>query len=127
MNTTTIIPTQDFLIADLSDSYYDKLVIARHHESRAGGIEHHIPDSFNGRIIIDWLTCLGTRNKERFLEAQIVQGQICPNSLVHVMPTIKDDIRVLSNRTLVNHSPDSLEASILTIIEKKMLKKGFSI
>lgn len=127
MNTTTIIPTQDFIIADLSDSYYDKLVIARHHDSRIGGIGHHISDSFNGQIIIDWLTCLGTRNKERFLEAHIVQGKICPNSLVHVMPMIMEDIRVLSNRTLVNHSPDSLEASILTIIEKRMLKKGFSI
>ncbi|MEK4529788.1 type II toxin-antitoxin system RnlB family antitoxin [Paenibacillus sp. FSL H8-0104] len=127
MHTTTIIPTQDFLISDLSGGHYDKLVIGRHSESRILGIKHHMPEGFTGRIIIDRVTLLGTKNNERFLELQIVEGKIDPDSLTYVKLKLKDDIRVLSNRTLVHHSPDSLEASVLTIIEKKMLLKGLSI
>lgn len=127
MHTTTIIPTQDFLISDLSDSHYEKLVIGRHSESRIGGIKHHMPEGFTGRIIIDWMTSLGTKNNERFLELQIVEGKIDPDSLAYVKLKLNDDIRILSNRTLVHHSPESLEASVLTLIEKKMLRKGLSI
>ncbi|MEW4425965.1 type II toxin-antitoxin system RnlB family antitoxin [Paenibacillus pabuli] len=127
MHTTTIIPTQDFIIVDLSDSHYDKLVIGRHSESRIGGIKHHMPEGFTGRIIIDWMTSVGTKNNERFLELQIVGGEIDPDSLSYVKLKLKDDLRILCNRTLVHHSSDSLEASVLTIIEKKMLRKGLSM
>lgn len=127
MHTTTIIPTEYFVIADLSGSHYDKLVISRHYESWIGGIEHHMPESYNGRILIDWMTSVGCKNSERFLEAQITGGKIDPESLVHITLKRNDDIRVLSNRTLVHHSPESLETSVLNKMQKKMLLKGLSL
>ncbi|WP_145142209.1 hypothetical protein [Paenibacillus sp. Y412MC10] len=127
MHTTTITQTQDFLIADLSGSDYDKLVIFKHWEAHIGGVEHHMPDGFTGRILIDSMTRMGAKNNERFLAGRVINGKYEAGSLAYVMLKREDHLRVFSNRTLVQHCPESLLASVLTNAQQKMLLKGISI
>lgn len=127
MHMTTITPTKDFLIADLSGSDYDKLVIFKHCECNIHCIEDHITDGFTGIILIDMMTKMGSKNNDRFLEIRVIKGKLEVDSLAFVKFKRKDDIRVLSNRTLVQYSPDTLVGSVLTIVQQKMLLKGLSI
>ncbi|MEK4277598.1 hypothetical protein [Paenibacillus sp. FSL R7-0026] len=127
MHITTITPTYDFLIADLSGSDYDKLIITNHYDSQIGGIEHHMSEEFTGLILIDHMSKIGAKNSERFLSGHVIKGKLEVESLTYVMLNRNDQLRVLSNRTLVHHCPNSLNTRVLTTIQQKMLHKGFSI
>ncbi|MGC6586159.1 hypothetical protein ACPV3A_14475 [Paenibacillus sp. Dod16] len=127
MHTTNITLTQDFIIVDLSDGDYDKLVILRNWEADFNQIEHHMLDGFNGRILIDMMTKMGAKNNERFLAGCVVKGKFKTGAMAYVILNRQEELRVLSNRILTQQSPDSLEVSVLTLTQKKMLLKGLSI
>ncbi|MBD7970243.1 hypothetical protein [Paenibacillus gallinarum] len=127
MYTTAYRPTQDFLITDLSDSHYDKLIIFKHCVCQIGDIENYMPYCFTGSILIDMMAKMGAKNNDRFLTCRVINGKLEDGSWAFVKLSRKDDLRVLSNRTLVQHCPDSLVGSVLTQVQRKMLIKGLSI
>ncbi|OMF76708.1 type II toxin-antitoxin system RnlB family antitoxin [Paenibacillus glucanolyticus] len=127
MHTTKITLTQDYIIVDLSGGDYDKLVIFRNWEADFNQIENHIPEGFNGRILIDMMTKMGAKNNERFLTGFVVKGKFETGAMAYVILNRQEELRVLSNRILTQQSPDSLEASVLTLTQQKMLLKGLSI
>lgn len=73
------------------------------------------------------MTRMGAKNNDRFLAGRVIKSKLEAGSLAYVMMKRNDDLRVLSNRTLVHHCTDSLVASVLTTVQRKMLLEGISI
>jgi len=112
---------------DVSQEYC-KLVIFKSYMSTLSEVMALFDAAFmrgSGVIIIDTMFSTGN-NSNRFVKVVVTDGKLDPKSFETVTTSRHDAIRVFSNKHIAK-DPDSLQASVLTQAQMKLLLKGISI
>lgn len=87
-------------------------------------VEQVVPDDAKYRIIIDELLHIGNNN-ERFIYLEVENKKVIKSSMRFIIIPKQHPIRMFSRDILLFY--DLVDCSILTPVQKKLLKKGIAI